>query len=185
MRIASRLLITSCLAVAASAQAQNVPPIKPGLWQVKMQHEGAGAPAMPDMGAQLKNMPPEQRKKIEAMMKAQGVDLAGGGPGQMKICLTKESLDQGSWQGEQGSCKTDVTQRSAKSWKWRSVCTQPKAESEGEATFIDPEHYTVKTTTTTAMQGQTRTIGTTLDSKWLGADCGSIKPVQPPKKQPG
>jgi hypothetical protein len=188
MRLAFRLLISTAAAFAAAAHAQTPPPIKPGLWQVRMQHEGAGAPAMPDMSAHLKNMPPEQRRQVEAMMKERGVDM-GGGPGQMKICLSKESLDQGRWQGEQGeqgNCKTDFTQRSAKSWKWRSVCTEPKAVSEGEATFVDAEHYNVKTSMTMAMQGgASRTMQTTMNSTWLGADCGDVKPVQAPKKKAG
>lgn len=186
MPTVSRLLAASgfACALAAPALAQNAPPIKPGLWEVHMQHEGAGMPRqMPDMSEHLKNMPPEQRKQMEAMMKERGVDMSGG-PGKMRICLDKASLDQGRWQGgEQGGCKTDVLSRSATSWKWKSVCTEPQAVSEGEASFATAESYTVRSTTTMTRRGEERTIKTTLNSKWLGADCGDVKPVQAPRKK--
>lgn len=164
-----------------SAHAQNAPPIKAGLWQVQMERDGG--PATPDMREQLKNMTPEQRQQVEAMMKQRGVDMSGGGAGSMKICLTKEQLDGNSWQGQQANCKTDVTSRSATAWKWRSVCTKPESVSDGEASFPNPENYVVKATTTTTTGAQKRTTKTTMTSKWLGADCGDLKPIQPKKKE--
>jgi hypothetical protein len=146
-------------AIASSAQGQSAPPIKPGLWQVQMERDGG--PATPDM---------------------RGVDMTGGGAGSMKICLTKDQLSGNSWQGEQAHCKTDVTSRSATAWKWHSVCTQPDSVSDGEASFPNPEHYVVKATTTTTMGAQKRTTKTMMTSKWLGPDCGDLKPIQPKKK---
>jgi hypothetical protein len=167
-------------AIASSAQGQSAPPIKPGLWQVQMERDGG--PATPDMRERLKNMTPEQRQQVEAMMKQRGVDMTGGGAGSMKICLTKDQLSGNSWQGEQAHCKTDVTSRSATAWKWHSVCTQPDSVSDGEASFPNPEHYVVKATTTTTMGAQKRTTKTMMTSKWLGPDCGDLKPIQPKKK---
>jgi hypothetical protein len=167
------------LFATVTVQAQNVPPIKPGLWQVKMDREGG--PATPDMSERLKKMSPEQRKQVEAMMKQRGVDMSGG-PGNMRICLTKDQLDRNVWQGEQGNCKTDVTSRTATTWKWHSACTQPESVTDGEATFANPENYVVKATTTTTAAGEKRTTKTTLTSKWVGADCGDVKPIQPKKK---
>lgn len=172
------LSFLAAAALAGAAHAQSSPPIKPGLWQVKVENDGQ---KMPDMSEHLKNMPPEQRKQVEAMMKQRGVDMSGGG---MKICHTKESLDQGTWQAEQGNCKTDILSRSSTQWKWRSVCTNPKAESAGEANFESPESYTVVSTTTMAEPGGgPKTMKSMIRSKWLGADCGNLKPIQVPKKQ--
>jgi hypothetical protein len=174
-------LTLACLApcVAGSAWAQSPPPIKPGLWEVRSERELDGQKQqMPDMSERLKNLPPEARAQIEAMMKQRGVDMSGGGGG-MKICLTKESLDQGRWQNHQGTCKTDFTSRSGSTWKWHTSCSQPVAETDGEATFTSAESYTVKTATTTNVQGAPRTTHMTMNSKWLGADCGDVKPVTP------
>lgn len=180
MQIVLRSVVAAALACAAQAHAQSAPPIKPGLWRVVVENDGQ---KMPDMSEHLKNMPPEQRRQMEAMMKERGIDMSGGASG-MKLCLNKESLDQGKWQGEQGKCKTDILSRTSTQWKWRSVCTDPKAESVGEANFADPENYTVTSTTTMASApgGAPRTVKSTVRSKWLGADCGDLKPMQGMKK---
>jgi hypothetical protein len=59
------------------------------------------------------------------------------------------------------------------------VCTEPQAVSEGEASFAGPENYTVKATTTMNRRGEPRTTRMTMTSKWLGADCGDVKPINP------
>jgi hypothetical protein len=174
-------LTAACLVagIGGVARAQTPPPIKPGLWEVHPQREVDGQKVeMPDMSERLKNMPPERRRQIEAMMKQRGVDMAGGGS-DMKICLTKDSLDPGQWQKHQGTCTTDYSSRSGRTWRWRTVCTDPVAETDGEATFTSADAYTVKTTTTMTLQGQPRTTRMTLHSRWLGPDCGDVKPVTP------
>lgn len=164
---------------AGIAYAQAAPPIKPGLWQVQTQQETDGQTAqMPDMSEHLKNLPPETRKQVEAMMKERGVDMSAGG-GAVRICLTKESLDRGQWQHHQGSCKTDFTSRSGSTWKWHTSCREPASETDGEATFSGPESYTVKATTTTSAQDHPRATRMTMKSNWLGADCGDVKPITP------
>jgi hypothetical protein len=190
MRTASRLSISIgaglLLLVAASGAAQTAPPtppIKPGLWLIHMTQEGEGMANMAEMDAQMKKMPPEARKQVEAMMKQHGVDIAS--PGDLKICLNKDSLAQG-WQGgaPNARCKTDYAVRSGNTWQFHQSCPDPHpSETDGEASFTSAEQYAVKTTTTTAMGGQMKTMKMTAVSKWLGADCGDIKPVQPARQK--
>lgn len=169
--------------VAAHAQTPPTPPIKPGLWQVQSEREVDGRKA-PDVGTQMKSMSPEMRKHMEANMRQHGIDMSGG-PGQMKMCMTRESLDAGKWQGEQTRCKTSFN-TAGSVWKWRATCDQPPSVSDGEATFASAEAYTVKSSTTMTMQGQTHVNKMTLTGKWLGGDCGDLKPVapSPSKAQP-
>lgn len=167
----------AALLAMAAVQAQDVPPIKPGLWQVKSERKIDGK-AAPDPLEQVRNSPPEMRRQMEAMMRERGVDSSGG-PGEMKLCLSRESLEQGRWQGDQAQCKTTITSRTANVWKWRSVCKSPQAESDGESIFHSPESYTVKSTTKLKMRGKTENHQTTLNGKWLGADCGSLPAVKP------
>jgi Protein of unknown function (DUF3617) len=172
-----RLFLATLLGGAAlAAQAQNAPPIKPGLWQVQSEREVNGQKA-PDPIEQMKNLPPEARKQMEAMMKQRGVDMGQGG-GQQKVCHTRESLDQGRWKGDGERCKTDITSRSATAWKWRSVCTQPEFEMDGEALFTNLENYTVKTLMNSQRQGKPQTMRMTVTAKWVGPDCGDLKPMQ-------
>jgi hypothetical protein len=176
----AHLITLACvLACCTAAQAQTVPPIKPGLWQMQNEREIDGQKA-PDMGEQLKKMSPEMRKRMEANMKQHGVDMSGGA-GVIKMCQTRESLDQGKWQGDEGKCKTDFSSRSGKVWKWKSVCSQPASVTEGEAVFNSPESYTVKSNTSMTMQGQARNTKMTIKAKWLGADCGDLKPLVMPQ----
>jgi uncharacterized protein DUF3617 len=166
------------LAVSAAAQT---PPIKPGLWQTKSTRLIDGQKA-PDPSEQLKSLPPEARARMEQMLKQQGVDV--GGNGSSRICLSPESFERNAWHGGQGDCKTDFKSRSGNRWTWKSICTQPPSESEGEALFTDAENYTVRHRMKMQRQGQTRTSDMTVTSKWLGADCGDLKALGPPKAPP-
>jgi Protein of unknown function (DUF3617) len=178
-RIRLMSLIAALGATAAfTAQAQTAPPIKPGLWQVQSEREINGQKA-PDPMEQFKNLPPEARKQMEAMMKQRGVDMSQTG-GLQKICHTRESLDKGRWKDDSERCKADITSRSAAAWKWRAVCTQPDAEMDGEAVFTSPENYTVKTLMTSQRGGKPQTMRMTMTARWVAADCGTLKPIQPP-----
>jgi hypothetical protein len=170
-------LIAACAAVA---HAQTAPPVKPGLWQVNSERTIDGQKA-PDLGEHLKSMPPEMRKRMEANMKQHGVDMSGG-PGNMKMCHTRESLERGQWQGENTNCKTEFSSRTGSTWKWRSTCDKPASVTEGEASFANAENYTVKATTTSSRQGKPMNSQMLLKAKWLGADCGDLKPVTAPQQ---
>jgi hypothetical protein len=169
----------TCLAAAlaaalapASATAQT-PPVKPGLWEVHAERQIDGKQA-PSPGAAMKNLTPETRAKIQAMMKQKGITAGLDGDG--RVCLSKESLDAGRWQNPAANCKTEFVSRSASAWKWHSVCAQSDSVTDGEAVFANPESYTVNTSSTRTFRGETKTTKMTLRAKWLGADCGDLKP---------
>ena len=163
-------------AVAGAAMAAELPPIKTGLWQITSERKLNGQ-AMPDPMEHLKNLPPDMRAKMEAMMKKNGVDLSGG---TIKSCIDKATLDQGHWRNQQGgNCKTTYSQQSASLWKWHSSCTKPKpAEIDGESRFIDPQHYT----TIMKMTSSDHVMDMTVDARWLGADCGDVAPIKAPQE---
>ena len=173
------LLCASAFSLAAHA-ANEAPPIKPGLWLVHSERAVDGVKA-PPMTAQMNNLPPEVRKQMEAMMKQKGVDMSGGG-GDIKLCLSKESLDQNQWlgQGQKTSsqnCQTEIKTRSGNRWTWHSSCSDPKSETDGEAVFNSPESYTVKVATIMTVKGESKTMNMTNTSTWLGAQCGDLKPI--------
>jgi Protein of unknown function (DUF3617) len=180
MRTAFNWMCLSGSLLAVPAAAQTPPPIKPGLWQMQSTRLVDGQKA-PDPTAQMKNLPPETRARMEQMLKQQGVDI--GGDGVSRICLSPESFERNAWQGGQNDCKTDFTSRTGNRWTWKSTCTQPPSESEGEAIFTDPENYTVRHRLKMHRQGQLRTSDMTVTGKWLNADCGDLKAAGPPKGQ--
>ena len=76
---------------AITLPAQDIRPLdaKVGLWESSTTTEmsGRAMPAMPQIPeAALARMTPEQRAKMEAMMKSR----AGGTPMTTKVCITKE-----------------------------------------------------------------------------------------------
>jgi len=164
-------LLAATLPTLAAAQS---PPVKPGLWEVRSERQDAKQAA--SSADAMKNLTPETRARVEAMLKQQGVSIGSGGAN--RVCLSKESLDAGRWQGS-ANCQTEFGSRSASAWKWHSVCPQSDTVIDGEATFASPESYTIRTATTRTFRGDTKVTRTTLQAKWLGADCGDLKPFDP------
>jgi hypothetical protein len=168
--------LSAVTTIAAVAGAPSAPPVKTGLWEVtttRQDESGQTQPGMEKAAAAMKDMPPEMREQMSAMMKARGFDMSAGGGGAIRMCLNKDSFDRGQWQGMQGDCTTTYSAQSGSSWKWHSTCPSMKSESDGEAHFINPENYNVK------IMGRPKTMVMTMTAKWLGSNCGDIKPVTP------
>ena len=167
---------------AFSAQAQTS---KPGLWEVTSKFSGSpeADKATADLQKQLASMPPEQRKQMEAMMGKQGITLSGpGGAMVMKTCITKEMLAQSQLPMQtQGNCTSTTREKTSSSMKFKYVCTNPTSTGEGQFTFQDENSYTSTIKLTTTAQGKPQTTTMEGAGKWLGSDCGTIKPMVLPK----
>jgi hypothetical protein len=168
------LAITLAAAAAPAQTTPPPPPIKPGLWQVHMDREVNGQKA-PDMSDHLKNMPPEKRAQIEAMMKQRGIDMSGGGVNQ--VCYSRETLEHSPWADIQTDCKPTFSTQTSSTWKWHTSCPKSGYESDGEATFTDSENYTVKSTSVSKFGDKVRNSTMTITGKWQGSDCGDLKPL--------
>lgn len=184
-RLAASMALSTML--LTTAQAADTPPIKPGLWEVTADSQQLNGKALPDMSAQLaeqmKRMPPELRAQMEAQMKAKGVQMApGGGNMAIRMCMTKEMLDQNRWQKTEGNCKNTSMNHSGNTWNWTFTCTQPPSEGQGSTTFTNSESYNSDVRVTTQRNGQPQTVAMKHHAKWLGADCGELKPVAAPPK---
>ncbi|MFT3856042.1 MAG: DUF3617 domain-containing protein [Aquabacterium sp.] len=173
------------LAMMARAAHADSPPIKPGLWEITTESRSVDGKALPDMSAQmaeqLKKMPPEMRKQMETHMKAQGVQMVPGKGGTgVRMCLTRDMLDQDRWQQSQGDCRNTGMNRAGNTWTWHFQCTQPPGEGEGKTTFEGSTAYATEMHLKTQHQGRMQTMTMKHRGKWLGADCGDIKPITPP-----
>jgi Protein of unknown function (DUF3617) len=180
-RFSHKFLITtlSIAGAVSAAQAQTSPPIKPGLWQMHSEREVNGQ-KQPDAIERMKNLSPEKRAQIEAMMKQHGDATDAAGMGQ--VCYTRETLDRSPWAGVETDCKADFSNRSASSWKWHTSCPKSGYEADGEAVFPNSENYTVTSTSVSKIGDKVRNSRTTITAKWLGADCGGLKPLEPNPK---
>jgi hypothetical protein len=138
----------------------------------------------PEQAAMAK-LPPEARARMADAMKARGLSMPDAN-GATKVCLTREMFDSGKWQqtAAESGCTTNYSTLSGTTWKFHSSCTALKSESDGEIVFNGSESYRTKVTTTATATGKTNTSTRIVEAKWLGADCGDIKPFTPPPAPP-
>ena len=181
-----RLLAAAVLAGTASlACAQS---IKPGLWEVtNTMHSSSGQmeQGMAQMQERMANMPPEQRKMVEDMMKQRGMSMqggAGGGGMTVKFCMTKEMAERKEFPSGRGECKTTRTPSGPSSMKMAFTCANPPSSGEGEVTFMGPDAYRMKMLVNTTVQGKPEKVNMEGSGRWLGTDCGDIKPMAVPRK---
>ena len=184
MKLQYGIATLTLLACAGTASAQN---IKPGLWEFTTQMSGGSgkmADAMAQAQKQMESMPPDQRKMMQDMMAKQGVQMGTGAGGGMaiKVCMTQEMVDRNDVSSHQSGCTHTNSARSGNTMKFSYVCTKPPSSGEGQVTFTSPEAYSMKMTTTTTVQGRPEKMDMQNSGRWLGADCGSVKPLAMPKK---
>jgi hypothetical protein len=179
------LLAAALVAFASAAGAQT---LKPGLWEVTHKTQSANGQMdqqMVQMQKQMAAMPPAQRKQMEEMLAKQGTQMPAAAPGggmSMKMCLTTEMAERSEIPAQQGDCKTTQQSRSGNTMKMAFTCTNPTSSGEGQYTFTSPEAYSMKMAVSTTVQGKPQKMNMEGSGKWLGADCGSVKPMALPKK---
>lgn len=180
MRIASIAFAAAAAALCLPAAAQS---IKPGLWEMttKMGGNPQMEQAMAEMQKQLASMPPGQRKQMEEMMAKQGVKMGAGAGGGMsaQVCITKEMAERQEMPMNQAGCKITSQSKSGNVTKMAYACTNPPSSGEGTYTYHSAEAFSSKMVVKTAAQGRTETMTMDGTGKWLKADCGSVKPIQP------
>jgi len=172
-------LLLASGALGASAQGMQA-----GLWEFTTQMSGdAGGQmnaAMEKMQKQMAAMPPEQRKMMQDIMAKQGVQMgSGGGSGiTMKVCMTQEMVDRNELaSGQRGECKNNFSPRMGNTMKYSFSCSNPPSSGEGEVTFTSRETYTNHMTMTSTVNGKPEKMEMNGSGKWLGKDCGTVKPL--------
>jgi hypothetical protein len=184
MNIQHLLAAGALAALCLPATAQN---LKPGLWEVthKMGGNAQMDQAMAEMQKQMAAMPPEQRKQMQEMMAKQGVQMGQSGAGGVgvRICMTKDMIERNELPASQGDCKTTTQQRTGNTMKMAFTCANPPSSGEGQLTFVSSEAYAMKMDISSTVRGRPEKMTMDGTGKWLGADCGSVKPMAaPPRK---
>lgn len=175
-----RLMILAVITAALPLSAQNLKTfdVKLGLWESTTQTEMPGMSSMPGIPAEaLAQMPPEQRARLEAMMKGRGA----GGPGAIKTkyCLTEESLKQGQVGQVDKSCTYKVVSSSPSKQVIHMDCKKDGTTMTGDMTVVrvDEGHYTATVAMKSSGGEVPVNVKMSLDNKWLSSNCGSVKPV--------
>ncbi|HEY4080096.1 MAG TPA: DUF3617 domain-containing protein [Burkholderiaceae bacterium] len=170
-----------CLALPALAQS-----IKPGLWEMSQKPELSPEQQakMDAMQKQMANMPPEQRKMLDQMMASHGVQMnMAGGTFTIKSCISKEQAERNAPPVTDGKqrCTYDV-KRGSGTIHTHFVCAESGTEGDSDITLLgNGNGYTNKTRVTHMKNGKPETVTLNGEAHWLGADCGGLKPIEPPK----
>ncbi|MGQ3051973.1 MAG: DUF3617 domain-containing protein [Roseateles sp.] len=178
------LLLMAGLAAASPTMA-HAQGLKPGLWEFK-QTPQLGAAHQTEMAAQMaqaqkamEGMSPDQRKMVEQMMAQRGVSVnMSGGVITVKACITQEQAARNlAPLMQQGNCSQD-SKRSGNVIQTQFVCTNPASEGEAIVTLRGNEGFTNDVTIRQQRQGKTETTKVNGEGRWLGADCGDVKPLK-------
>ena len=163
-----------------TAAAQD---FKPGLWEIKQKPEldPQRQAQMEQMQKQMAALPPEQRKQLESMMSKNGVSMNfQGGELTLKSCVTREQADRAGIPKTEGKCEHD-SKRTGDRMLVNFRCTTPASEGTNEITFLGTDHYRTRSEVRVQRDGKTEVLRSTGEARYLGADCGSLKPQPQPQ----
>jgi uncharacterized protein DUF3617 len=165
-------MLRACAVVAAATllMAAAWSHGKPGLWSVTTRIEFTkGGP----------QIPPEQLAK----MKEQGMKLPFGQPVTISTCVTPEQAAREELPKPQqrmnDRCQMQNLTRAGSTFTADMVCDgEMRGTGHLEVTYQDDEHYagTLHFVSTSKRGGEVD-MTDTISGRWLGADCGSVKPM--------
>jgi Protein of unknown function (DUF3617) len=168
---------------ALAAQPALAQAFKAGLWEANNK-VGAGnaklQEAMAMMQQQMAGMAPERRKQMEDMMARQGVSIGSDGV-VVKMCITPEMAAQQQLPiQQQGNCTYQRSPMIGNTLKFSFTCSNPQGSGDGSVTFASPTAYTSSMRVTTSATGSPEAVDVQSTGRWLGSDCGSVKPLPLP-----
>lgn len=174
------LVIFITLSGTAFAQSSS---LKSGLWEIKpisqimdgrdMTAQMASAQAK--MQQAMANMPPEQRKQMEAMMWHQGASAGGG----MRICVSPAMAARDKPMVDpEGRCEPATVNHIGNKTSFEFNCTVNGRTSvgKGESTVSGDTVTTRVDMAITDARGR-HTMQSESQMKYLGSDCQGIKPL--------
>ncbi|MGA2963975.1 MAG: DUF3617 domain-containing protein [Candidatus Korobacteraceae bacterium] len=168
------LLWATILLAASNPQPLNV---KTGLWQVVQTSTAAGTPPIPaDLQAKLDQMTPEQRARMETMIKSR----FGGTPTTRTYqkCITTKDLDTTPLLNQpDDKCTWTVLSSTGSEMEVRGTSCAA-GRDQGMQTDIhikvqalDSENVKASAEGTATGNGHTVNISNTFSGKWIGATC--------------
>ena len=187
-RLSATPFMVFALAAAARLAAAPVRAQKlaPGLWEHSMTMKSSDpgmAEGMARMQKEMAAMPPEQRKQMQAMLAAPGINMTmGAGPVEpaivAKVCLTPEQAARAEMPPPaEGDCKQTSLQRTGNTLRMKFACTGKRpATGEGEYTLEGPKAHRGRTLIETQEAGKSVRMEMNHSGRWMAADCGAVKP---------
>lgn len=150
--------------------------VKPGLWEVTTRGEATGTPPIPPQ--MLAQMSPAQRAQMMAAMQGRMNQ-----PTVTRSCLTQKMIDRGMYldRPDDDHCTQTVTGNSAHSLDVRVMCTGEQQEKTTGSMHVDAtsrESISGAFNMVSTDGTNTMTMKRKLQGKWLGSNCGNVKPQE-------
>lgn len=170
--------------IAHAAQETAHLNIKVGLWEMAMNPQISGdMPSIPE--EQLKNATPEERARMQAMMQLMMANARK--PRLFKECMTVEKLATGFNTGSEDSttgCKTTIVKNTGSEFESMQHCSTEQGTGTSSlhvsALSSDQVHGTLHSEMSRP-GGKGMTYDATVEGKWLGPDCGTVKDIEQEK----
>lgn len=143
--------------------------VKPGLWEITTTVSHGKTKLPPN----IDQLTPELRAKVIAKLEARDQRVMT-----KQSCLTQAQLDKGdAFMGgsHHMGCDSKAVKQTAKEWVTQMKC-DGKFKSEGEIriTAVSPEHMRGTIAMATRSGDKENATQSSMESKWLGADCSPV-----------
>jgi hypothetical protein len=171
--------------------------VKLGLWEDTIEKDNPSSPPGMDFAKKFdtSRLSPEDRARIEAMMKKKQQQIKDRGPTTTitkRNCVTQKTLDDGK-KGLEGighdapSCTVNVLDNSASKLSFKSDCDMkmenapPEMKNGGRMSMTmtvevkSPELVVMQTSSEANFGGTPMKRHETTTSRWIGAACGGVK----------
>ena len=182
---AALILPTLITLVAATAGQANAQTLRPGLWQGfiatpgKTPHVDPMAEYIAQVKKDMAKMSPEERKEAQALLDeaaSNGIEHTADGI-LAKACITKQQVANSHLlfgRDQQPGCTEKRSPFLAGKTTMTFECTRPQKSS--GSLIIQFKGDTAYSMTGTASYGPGKAVAVSGWGKWLGNDCGKIKP---------
>lgn len=167
----SLLVIASCLLWAADFKPLD---LKMGLWETTSTFQTSGMPPVSIPPDALANMTPEQRARVESMMKGSG----NGRTTTAKSCMTPEKMKKHEmFTNDNSDCTRAVVSSSSSKLEMRLQCNSKGTKTDGTFRIeaLNSEHVKGSMQMVSTGEDHTMHMNSNFTSRWLGPNCGDVK----------
>ncbi len=170
-----KLFATPAFILLASTVYGDEINLRPGLWEIA---------TTSDLLLLVPHIPADQMQAIKDLASEYGFEVPPieNGAAISKACITQEMASQKSlpiFAQSQLGCVTKNATRTGNNYKMDFVCDSADLKGTGtaEGTIISAESFTAKTKFNGTAQGNAVNEQADVNGKWIGANCGDVKPL--------
>ena len=170
------LCFALCSAIAGQAQTIKLR-IRPGLWEMTTTGKMSGPPPIPpELLAQL---PPDRRAKIEAAVRQ--ATTRASQPQTHTHCITEKDLSRGFNPDQKhlpDYCHKSVVSNAGNVMEVRAECTgRENVSARFRFQAVSPMAMEGTIDIRMSSGAHSMSVHRVLHAKWLGSDCGAVKPA--------